>query len=205
MTEHPSSNEFVARSFAQLPAELEIRYPIQQDIWTLYHMTSVADAKSPYDWGMSLVYHFNRGTALQPWLEIYTQLVSVVHAHSFLKEAVEFVPFYEIGVDFLVQCKPPYDGGYSTAMYAEHLEEGNLTPPVEYASQLGVLRNHVSSLLQAPRKNANEGILMRTVSALFMAPNSTLYRDENCWVVFVPDISPGDVADWSNAAAVDGS
>jgi hypothetical protein len=185
--------KFAARSFAQLLGELEIRYPLQQDIWTLYQITSVAEVKCPDDWGMSLVYHFNRGTALQPWLEIYTQLVSIVHAHAYLNEVVEFVPLYEIGVDFLIQCKPPYDGGYSTAMYAEHVAQGNLIPPSEYAPQLTGLRSHVSAMLQALRNSANQETLMRALSALFIAPNSALYWNENRWAAFIPNFSLGDV------------
>jgi hypothetical protein len=46
---------------------------------------------------------------------------------SELQEIITFVPFYEVGTDFFTQCKPPYDGGYSTTMYEEFL--GNRASP----------------------------------------------------------------------------
>ena len=107
------------RSFASLQSVLSLKRSHQADLWTTYLTHEHDYVRCEADWGPSHVYHFDRDALLSDWLDLHTCLTNWIESQSKLNN-VRVVPFYEIGSDFLVQCKPPYDGGYCTNMYAEY-------------------------------------------------------------------------------------
>ena len=136
------------RTFASLQNELSLKRSHQASLWTTYFTHEHDYDRCEVDWGPSHVYHFDQDVLLSDWLNLNTCLTNWIESQSKLNN-VRVVPFYEIGSDFLVQCKPPYDGGYSTDMYAEFLNSGSCQPAPWFYQQLAGLHENVSECMNA--------------------------------------------------------
>lgn len=183
------------RSFSQLAEEQNARFPMQHELWTFYHLETSPYQRCSFDWGMCLAYHFDRGTEITAWLDLANQVKDWIESQPDLAEVVRFVPFYEIGTDFLTQCKPPYDGGYSTEMYDEFLHHGSCEPAPWFFEQLASLHVRV---VDALRDSSTKGTLLsRIIHATLIKPYTHLFwLDEEGWALYQPSISVEDVRQW---------
>jgi hypothetical protein len=96
--------------------------PMQLRTCTLYQLRTgaITTQRDPADWGMSCIYHFDHPLDLAPHRALEAMLVDL---------PVRLPPFYEIGDDYVIQVKAPYDGGYATSRYGEFLATGDCKPP----------------------------------------------------------------------------
>ena len=67
---------------------------------------------------------------MEKWLSRRREVEAVIAGAVNLKNLVSLIPYCEVGTDFFVSCKPPYDGGYSADMLQEWMEykEGGAPP-----------------------------------------------------------------------------
>ncbi|OAI54316.1 hypothetical protein AYO44_15185 [Planctomycetaceae bacterium SCGC AG-212-F19] len=190
------------RAFSELAKELHLEFPMRQELWTFYHLEKHHYPKDPSDWGMSLVYHFDRGISITHWLQLYEAVRIWVQSRPTLNEIIHFVPFYEIGSDFFVQRKPRYDGEYSTAMYGEFLEDGSCEPAPWFFDQIANLHRRITeerNLLRTGRRNR---FLRHVIDATFITPHGELFWwDDEGWGLYWPNISAKDVEDWVELTA----
>ena len=161
------------RTFDLLENEMRLRRSHETGYWTTYLLDQHDFVRCDVDWGPSHVYHFNKDVSLTDWLALNTRLTSWIKSQSKL-ENVRVVPFYEIGDDFLVQCKPPYDGGYSTDMYAEFLNLGSCKPSPWYFHQLATLHQNVTECMNE-LGHVDSDLRSKLVHATLIKPNGQLF------------------------------
>ena len=180
------------RSFASLQSVLSLKRSHQADLWTTYFTHEHDYVRCEADWGPSHVYHFVRDVLLSDWLDLNTCLTNWIESQSKLNN-VRVVPFYEIGSDFLVQCKPPCDGGYYTNMYAEFLNCGSCEPAPWFYRQLASLHENVAGCMNTlghPDSNPES----RIVHASLIMPNDQLFwTDEDGWDLYYANIRIEDI------------
>ncbi|HYF65449.1 MAG TPA: hypothetical protein VD886_21665 [Herpetosiphonaceae bacterium] len=185
------------RGFAELSSIECAKYPVVRPLWTVYHMESNPYRPCSFDWGVCLAYHFDQGVAIEPWLALAAAVREWVEGYPALRELIAFVPFYEAGADFFAQCKPPYDGGYSTASYESFLYHRECAPAPWFYRQLAELHEGVAETARDLRHGQREALLARIVHATFLRPyNHLFWRDRDGWAVYQPNINPDDVHDW---------
>jgi hypothetical protein len=152
---------------------LPLTPPMQLRGCTLYQVRTdaVVVARDPADWGMSCVYHFDRAIDLAPHRALEAQLRDL---------PVRMPPFYEIGDDYVVQVKAPYDGGYNTSRYAEFLEGGDCKPPPGFVLAHAQLLDLVI-----------EGGATRALHPHLVQPHSDLFWDDARdppWTLYGPRV-----------------
>ena len=180
------------RSFDLLVKELSLTLSHHANYWTTYSLGDHDFERCEFDWGRSHVYHFDRGVPLAHWLNLNTWLNNWIDSQSDLT-CVRVVPFYEIGNDYLVQCKPPYDGGYSTDMYAEFLDSGSCQPAPWYHQQLASLHEKVSECMNC-LGHVDSSLESRIVHASLIKPNDQLFwADGDGWNLYYAEIGADDL------------
>jgi hypothetical protein len=188
-------------TFKQLNDELQAQYPLTAEFWTYYHLNKYNYPKIDLDWGQCLVYHFDKGISITLWLELVKTIENLISL-STLKKIIYFVPFYETGVDFFSQCKPPYDGGYSTSMYEEFIQYGSCKPPESFSQQLQDLRTQINQAINSLSlsKNAKDKLLSKIIHNTFIKPYGQLFWLEDCdeanWAIYYPSITVEDIEAW---------
>ncbi len=125
---------------------------------------------------MSCIYHFD-GHLAPALIPRFLELTSMVDLHIGklgLESAVRLVPYYEVGSDFLVQAKAPYDGGYSTSRFGEFIVDGDCKPPPGFV----LSRAQLCEVLIEQRGKLDAGSAARTQLL------STVLH--TCWTLFRP-------------------
>ena len=118
-----------------------------------------------------------------------------------IRDMIEFVPSYEVGLDFFTQCKPPHDGGYSTLHYDEFLRVGDCSPPLQFPEQIAQLRRQINLELGPPPLEQMGKLVDKVIRATFLAPcDSVFWLDDGKWAVFQPKISATVVQEWMRFA-----
>lgn len=185
------------RDFAELSSIVHGEHPLALPLWTVYHTRVNPYPPCSFDWGMCLAYHFDRGVALAPWRALTAAVQAWVEGQPALREMIAFVPLYEVGTDFFAQCKPPYDGGYTTASYESFLYQREAAPAPWFYRQLAELHERVAETARNLRDGEREALVARIVHATFLRPYTHLFwRDEDGWAVYQPNISRDDIHAW---------
>jgi hypothetical protein len=188
-------------NFEEIKKRVILEYPLIEESWTVYHVEKHPFEKCKYDWGMSCLYHFNQ--KLSPeftpvWVEINNRLQDLIHKDPTLAKIIEFVPFHT-GRDFILQSKPPYDGGYSTAMYQEFLDYGSCMPNEDILLDLAALHGGIIRILSLYSHNENpkDRILSKIIHTTFIKPNNDLFwGGDNNWFLYKPGIGFEDIKLW---------
>lgn len=180
------------RTFDLLRNELLLKRSHQTNIWTTHSLVQHDFERCEVDWGPSHVYHFDKDVSLPDWLDLNNRLIRWIELQPELKN-IGIVPFYEIGDDFLVQCKPPYDGGYSTEMYAEFLNHASCQPAPWYFKQIASLHENVMECMNS-LGHVDSDPLSKIVHASLIKPNGQLFwADEDGWTLYYGEIESGDI------------
>jgi len=119
------------RHFVELASELNLQQALMCRTGTLYQFKTPERLRSSFDWGMSNAFHFNKDVLAATWVSLRKRVERVLQADEELHDFITFVPYSEVGLDFVAQCKPPYDGGYFLGSLNEWLAYGDsCKPPV---------------------------------------------------------------------------
>jgi hypothetical protein len=184
--------------------QLDVDNHLVTEAWTMYHVPEHPFGRCPNDWGMSLLYHFDQewSPALIPvWLGIMDRIREEVECVPSLSDFIDFVPFYSVGRDYVLQCKPPLDGGYSTRMYEEFLDCGSCMPNEWILRDIhrlhqGYLDWYAKSASD-PRSELMETILHSTL----VQPNHVLFWGDGRWILFQPNLDHDQVKAWQESSA----
>lgn len=196
-------------SFEALERQVALSPSITGDQWTLYQGRSdevvpKGVSRDPADWGMTCIYRFNRewpSVLLPRFVELRSELVAQV-ARLGLESKIRLVPYYKVGADYLIQPKPPYDGGYTTSRFAEFVSDAECKPPpgfvLSHAELLDALIEK-QDMIDAGRSSHTE--LVRTVlHNSLIRPWSELFWDDERdvpWVLYRPCVERYALESWS--------
>jgi len=190
------------RAFSEMAKEFPVRYPTRQAIWTDYHLETNPFKEYARAWGVCMAYHFDQGVSFQSWIQLVEQVKKWIESRSKLEEIIKFERFYEIGEDFFLQEKPPYDGGYSASMYEEFLYHRSCEPAPWFWRQIARLHRRVAGALRSLRNGPKDELIARIIHATFIKPYSHLFwRDDEGWAVYWPNIGVDDVREWERLSA----
>ncbi|WP_431262432.1 hypothetical protein ACQ859_20100 [Roseateles chitinivorans] len=183
------------RSFEDLPASWNLQRVHACRTGTLYQFNKPQDLHDPHSWGMSFVIHYNRDVDVLDWVALRERVVRIFSSDDELKRVVTFVPYAEVGTDFIVQSKPPYDGGYFLSSLHEWTTEGDTCRPPEgcessYA-ELQAAVERVISALPAAERPLLEPVIRSTFT---MNAGSWLqFVGDDGWVLYELEISTAHI------------
>ncbi len=195
-------------AFDELARELSLTAPVQAAQWTLYQCPSDAflrrgASRDPADWGMVNVYRFDRGLppALIPRIVELDVAIRLQISNLGLANVVRLVPHYEVGLDYVVQPKPPYDGGYDSSRFGDFVCHRECKPPPGFvrsrAELLDVLIEKQASVDGGSRARTN--VLRAVLHNSLIRPWSELFWDVTApvpWVLYRACIEPEEVEAW---------
>lgn len=168
------------REFSDLSLVLNLdKPPISLVGADLYQIQHHPYQKCKYDWGMICVYHFKDSDDFKQWSTLTSRIHELITQNRSLN--VEMVPIYEIGADFVIQCKPPYDGGYSTSKFSEYVNYADCRPDLDFLPALFDLYTNVS--LYLPQLNCSD---RRLIHSQLIKPNNWLYWGDESWSLYLP-------------------
>ena len=119
------------RNFVELASEWKLQRAFACRTGTLYQFKTPERLRSSFDWGMSNAFHFEKDVPAATWVSLRERVEQVLRADEELRDLITFVPYSEVGVDFVIQCKPPFDGGYFLSSLNEWIEHGDSCRPPE--------------------------------------------------------------------------
>jgi hypothetical protein len=190
--------------FAAIEPVLLPKYPSRAETWTVYHVQRHPFERSEHEWGPSLLMRFDRAwppEVLPVWLQIIARVREAVTSLPLLAERIAFVPFTRVGRDFVLQCKPPYDGGYSTAMYGEFLASGSCRPNGWILQALADLHQGFLAWRSPEPRSARQELLEQILHATFVKPYGALFWDgDKGWHLYYPCITSAQLAAWQEAS-----
>lgn len=135
----------------------------------LYQFRTPESFQDLFGWGMSQLVHFDRDVSVANWTALRERVTRILRSDEELERVIAFVPYQEVGTDFIVQCKPPYDGGYFLNSLHEWLTYGDTCMPPEacesaYAHlQAGIER--VIRALPSTDRELHEHVIRLTFTA----------------------------------------
>lgn len=148
----------------------------------VYFCKTLPSHQSEHDWGMSLVQHFHGRPSVDAWLAMRSKLEQAVRGDDALARLVCLVPYHEIGADYIVRCKPPYDGGYSAAALLEWQEYGEGTPLPGCQASYAALVARVKALRL--RLDAIDPECAQVLGESLSGENSDLFFNGEQWVLY---------------------
>lgn len=101
-------------TFAERRKSLPLQLALEGRRWTLYQFKSAENDQM--NWGMKVLRRFISVDDLVRWENGRQQVKRFIESNEVLSSLVKFVQADEVGEDYLIHAKPPYDGGYSLAM-----------------------------------------------------------------------------------------
>ena len=170
------------RTFAEFQKVASLTTPIKCARGLLYQCKTLPEHVSPHNWGISVVVHFDGTISMEKWMSRRCEVEAAITGAVNLKNLVTLIPYCEIGSDFLVSCKPPYDGGYSADMLKEWMEykEGG-APPDGCVDSYAKLEKEVSALaMSLPIHSEGTFVLEASLSV----ENSDLFYADSRWLLF---------------------
>lgn len=190
------------RDFKQLANQADAKFPVTMELWTRYVLDDSRYPVHKSAWEAWIGYHFDRGVSVQDWWALVSAVQQWTEAQPALRRLVHFVPFAEIGSDFVVQLNPPYDGGYCTSRYGEFLEEGTCEPPPEFFQQIATLHLECATALRTLGTEPKDKILRRVIHATLIKPTSRVFwAGDEGWTVYSPNIGIDDLQLWAGIDA----
>lgn len=170
------------RTFAEFQEVASLTRPIKCARGSLYQCKTLPEHVSPHNWGMSCVVHFDGTISIENWLSRRCEVEAAIASAANLENLVTMIPYCEVGTDFLVSCKPPYDEGYSADMLREWMEynEGG-APPEGCVDSYAKLAKEASALTMC-LPIYSEGALV--LEASLSVENSDLFYVDNRWLLF---------------------
>ena len=145
---------------------------------TLHQFKTPERLQSPLNWGMSNAFHFNKDVSASDWVSLRERVERVLHADEELRDLVRFVPYAEVGLDFVVQAKPPNDGGYFLCSMIEWLAYGESFRPSEACEM-------ANARLQAAVRRVLESLSATGETLLEHAVRVTFTEDSACQLQFI--------------------
>lgn len=169
------------RSFAEFQEVVSLVNPIRSGRGSLYQCKTRPEHSSRFNWGMSFVFCFDGSASIEKWLSLRSRVGSLI-AGTNLRHLVTLITYCEIGTDFIVSCKPPYEGGYSASTLQEWIEyrEGG-APPEGCESSYATLVAEASALANSLSQDPEGASLLRESLS---AENSDLFVVDGHWLLF---------------------
>ena len=174
------------RNFGELASEWSLQRTASFRTGTLYQLRTPQGLQSPFDWGMSNVFHFDRELSAAIWISLRERVQHLLQADEALRDLITFVPYTEVGADFVVQCKPPYDGGYFLSSLNEWLEHGDCCNPPDACeaanARLQTELQRVIGGLPASDREGRGHVMRRTVTE--DAASQMQFVEDGSWRVY---------------------
>lgn len=138
--------------------------------------------KVSYDYGIAFVYHFFQKERFQQYYDLVRKIQNLITNNPKLSN-VEVVPLYEVGDDFLVQCKP-FSEGYRSCTFQEYLSYGSCRPAPWFFKQWSQLQESVDESMSG--LGLYERMLLHSQ---LIKPNGNLYWvDDDGWLLYLPSL-----------------
>ncbi|RSZ44325.1 MULTISPECIES: hypothetical protein [unclassified Variovorax] len=174
-------------TFAERRKSLPLQLALEGRRWKLYQFNSAKNDQM--NWEMKMLRCFISADDLVRWENGRQQVKRFIESDEVLSSLVKFVQADEVGEDYLIHAKPPYDGGYSLAMlhdWRAQADEG--APPfgcIEAGNALAI--GTTDAIAKALRKG-REVDLPLIESALLGPGDDTFYFSDGIWYVY--DVTP---------------
>jgi len=143
--------------------------------------------------GMKLLRHFGSADDLVRWENGRRQVKRFIESNELLSSLVKFVQTDEVGEDYLIHAKPPYDGGYSLAMLRDwraQVDDG--APPVGCIEASNALATSTTDSIAEALRKGHEVDRSLIESALLGPGDDTFYFADGIWYVY--DVTPAGAA-----------
>lgn len=142
--------------------------------------------KRSSDYGLAFVYHFFQMEFFQQYTTLLTRIEYLIKNSPKLLN-IEVIPCYEIGTDFLVQCKPPSEG-YRLSTFQEYLTYGSCRPAPWFFRQWCLLQESVDEYM-----SGLELYDRRLLHSQLVKPNGNVYwADKDGWLLYLPSMKRDD-------------
>lgn len=168
------------RKFVELASEWQLQRAFACRMGTLHQFKTPERLQSTLNWGMSNAFHFDKDVSAAKWVSLRESVKRVLRADAALRDLVRFVPYAEVGLDFVVQAKPPYDAGYFLCSMNEWLAYGDAFRP-SVACELA------NSRLQAAIQRVLESLSATGETLLEHVIRVSFTEDPACQLQFIEE------------------
>lgn len=178
-------------TFAERRKSLPLQLALEGRRWTLYQFRSAENDQM--NWGMKVLRRFISVDDLVRWENGRQQVKRFIESNEVLSSLVKFVQADEVGEDYLIHAKPPYDGGYSLAMlhdWRAHADDG--APPSGCMEAGNALAICMTDAIAKALRKGHEVDRPLIESALLGPGDDTFYFADGIWYVY--DVTPTGAA-----------